>query len=64
MEDKDFNHFLSYTTGHEIKSMEKDGLLEPSSTPESLFGGEAGRAWCWAVADQGLKKRVLGYNDI
>ncbi|KAK1048312.1 hypothetical protein LTS16_004496 [Friedmanniomyces endolithicus] len=62
--DADFEHFLTYTTGHEIKSMEKDGLLEPSNAPESLFGGEAGRAWTWAVADKGLAKRVLGYNDL
>ncbi|KAK4565545.1 hypothetical protein LTR86_004162 [Recurvomyces mirabilis] len=64
LEDKDFEHFLTYTTGHEIKSMEKDGLLDPSSAPESLFGGEAGRAWTWAVADRGLTKRILGYNDL
>ncbi|KAK5112457.1 hypothetical protein LTR62_004213 [Meristemomyces frigidus] len=64
LEDKDFEHFLSYTTGHEIKSMEKDGLLDPSSAPESLFEGEAGRAWTWAVADKGLAQRVLGYNDL
>jgi len=39
-------------------------MLERSSAPESLFGGEAGRAWCWAIADMGLDKRVLGYNDL
>ena len=64
LEDKDFEHFLTYTTGHEMKSMEKDGMLEKSSAPESLFGGEAGRAWAWAVADKGLPKRILGYNDL
>ncbi|KXL47696.1 hypothetical protein M433DRAFT_76864 [Acidomyces richmondensis BFW] len=64
LETKEFEHFLTYTTGHEIKSMEKDGMLEKSSSPESLFGGEAGRAWTWAVADLGLPKRVLGYNDL
>ena len=62
--DAEFDHFLTYTTGHEIKSMEKDGMLEKSSAPESLFGGEAGRAWTWAVADKGLDKRILGYNDL
>ncbi|KAK4897710.1 hypothetical protein LTR27_004482 [Elasticomyces elasticus] len=62
--DAEFEHFLTYTTGHEIKSMEKDGLLEPSNAPESLFGGEAGRAWAWAVADKGLAKRILGFNDL
>ena len=64
LEDKEFEHFLTYTTGNEMKAMEKDGLLEKSSNPESLFGGEAGRAWCWAVADRGLPKTVLGYNDL
>ncbi|KAF2863379.1 hypothetical protein K470DRAFT_268188 [Piedraia hortae CBS 480.64] len=64
LEDDEFEHFLSYTTGHEIKSMEKDSMLEKSSAPESLFGGEAGRAWTWAVSDLGLKKRILGYNDL
>lgn len=47
-----------------MKSMDKDGMLEKSSSPESLFGGEAGRAWAWAVADKGLEKRILGYNDL
>ncbi|SMQ50210.1 unnamed protein product [Zymoseptoria tritici ST99CH_3D7] len=64
LEDSDFEHFLTYTTGHEMKSMEKDGMLEKSSAPESLFFGEAGRAWTWAVADKGLPKRILGYNDL
>jgi hypothetical protein len=47
-----------------MKSMEKDGMLEKSSAPESLFFGEAGRAWTWAVADKDLPKRILGYNDL
>jgi len=64
LEDKDFEHFLTYTTGHEMKSMDKDGMLEKSSAPESLFFGEAGRAWTWAVADKQLPKRILGYNDL
>lgn len=64
LEDQEFEHFLTYTTGHEMKSMEKDGMLEKSSAPESLFFGEAGRAWTWAVADRALEKRILGYNDL
>lgn len=64
LEDAEFEHFLTYTTGHEMKSMEKDGMLEKSSAPEGLFTGEAGRAWTWAVADKGLNKRILGYNDL
>ncbi|TKA65811.1 hypothetical protein B0A49_06967 [Cryomyces minteri] len=64
LEDKEFEHFLTYTTGHELKSMEKDGMMEKSDDPSSLWCGEAGRAWTWAVADKGLEKRVLGYNDL
>lgn len=64
LEDKDFEHFLTYTTGHEIKSMGKDGMLVKSDDPSALWCGEAGRAWAWAVADKGLEKRFLGYNDI
>ena len=59
-----FEHFLTFTTGHEMKAMKRDGLLEPSDDPASLWTGEAGRAWAWAVADKGLEKRLLGYNDI
>lgn len=58
------NHFLTYTTGNEMKALEKDGMMEKSDTPESLWCGEGGRAWAWAVADQGLPKRFIGYNDI
>lgn len=64
LDDKEFEHFLTYTSGSEMKALEKDGLWEASSAPESLFTGEAGRAWSWAVADKGLPKRILGYNEI
>lgn len=59
-----FEHFLTYTTGGEIKSMAKDGMLQKANDPSALWCGEAGRAWAWAVADKGLEKRFLGYNDI
>ncbi|KAJ6197761.1 hypothetical protein J3E72DRAFT_431514 [Bipolaris maydis] len=64
LEGKQFEHFMTYTTGHEIKSMAKDGMLEKSDDPSALWCGEAGRAWAWAVADKDLDKRLLGYNDI
>ncbi|KAF2203557.1 hypothetical protein GQ43DRAFT_447350 [Delitschia confertaspora ATCC 74209] len=64
LEGEQLEHFLTYTTGHQIKSMEKDGMLEKSDDPSALWCGEAGRAWAWAVADKGLEKRFLGYNDI
>lgn len=59
-----FEHFLTYTTSSEIKAMDKDGMMEKSDDPSALWCGEAGRAWAWAVADKGLDKRFLGYNDV
>lgn len=47
-----------------MKSLERDRLFEKSDDPASLWTGEAGRAWAWAVADRGLEKRLLGYNDV
>lgn len=64
LRDDDMEHFLSYTTRAEVRAMEKDGMLEKSEEPASLWCGEAGRAWAWAVAERGLEKRFLGYNDI
>ncbi|KAL1303641.1 hypothetical protein AAFC00_006999 [Neodothiora populina] len=64
LEDKQCEHFLSYTTGHEMKSLAKDDMSEPSENPEALWCGEAGRAWAWAVVDKGLPKRLLGFNDL
>jgi len=64
LEQKDFEHFLTFTTGHEIKALEHDRMLEQSDDPSGLWTGEAGRAWAWAVADRGLEKRLLGYNDL
>ncbi|KAF2146837.1 uncharacterized protein K452DRAFT_355275 [Aplosporella prunicola CBS 121167] len=64
LEDPHFEHFLTFTTGHEMKAMLKDGMLEKSDDPSALWCGEAGRAWTWAVADKQLDRRFLGYNDI
>ncbi|KAF1351140.1 hypothetical protein BDV97DRAFT_330970 [Delphinella strobiligena] len=64
LEDKQCEHFLTYTTGHEMKQTEKDGVMEKSESPEALWCGEAGRAWTWAVMDKKLPKRLLGFNDL
>jgi hypothetical protein len=47
-----------------MKALEKDGLMDRSDDPASLWTGEAGRAWAWAIADKDLEKRLLGYNDV
>lgn len=64
LEDDHFDHFLAYTSHEQIRTLDKDGLIEPSDHPESLWCGEAGRAWTWAVADADLPKRFLGYNEL
>ncbi len=64
LESTDFDHLLAYTTPGVIRLLEEQGVMEPSNNPESLWCGEAGRAWTWAVADKGLPKRFIGYNDI
>lgn len=64
LEHEDLEHFLSYTTREQIKALEKDGLMQPSDHPESLWCGEAGRAWAWAVAGGVSPRRFLGYNDL
>lgn len=64
LEGRDFEGFLSHTTGGEMRAMERDGMMERSDEPGGLWTGEAGRAWAWAVADKGLDRRLLGYNDV
>ncbi|KAF2674537.1 hypothetical protein BT63DRAFT_419822 [Microthyrium microscopicum] len=64
LEDPDLEHFLTFSTGHEMKALEKDRMMEASDDPASLWTGEAGRAWAWAVADKGLERRLIGYNDV
>ncbi|KAB8542135.1 hypothetical protein FH972_025598 [Carpinus fangiana] len=64
LEEPDFEHFLTYTTASEMKALENDGMMERAEDPSSLYTGEAGRAWAWAVMDKHLERRFIGYNDI
>lgn len=64
LEEADFEHFLTYTTASEMKAMDNDGMMEKAEDPSSLYTGEAGRAWAWAVMDKHLERRFIGYNDI
>lgn len=59
-----FLHFLSFQS---TAAMDKAGWLREVGRGDdvaSLFTGEAGRAWAWAVADRGLPKTCIGYNDV
>ncbi|KAG9780454.1 hypothetical protein KCU88_g3768, partial [Aureobasidium melanogenum] len=63
-DEAEFQHFLAYMVSDVL---EKQGWLEEAGRDDQLAGlytGEAGRAWVWAVADKGLEKTCLGYNDI
>jgi len=64
LEGRDFENFLTHTTGGEMRALERDNLMERSNDPSGLWTGEAGRAWTWAVADKGLDRRLLAYNDV
>ncbi|KAI0100328.1 hypothetical protein GGR51DRAFT_532575 [Nemania sp. FL0031] len=57
-----FMHFLTFMRSEIIEDL----MREPSRDNDraGLFTGEAGRAWCWAVADNGLPRTCIGYNDI
>ena len=64
LEGEAFECLINHTTAPMMARMEQEGVWEPSDNPEGLYTGEAGRAWAWAVADQQLEKRYLGYNDL
>ncbi|ERF74567.1 hypothetical protein EPUS_00697 [Endocarpon pusillum Z07020] len=59
----DLDAFLAHATEERMGPLIEAGVMEPSSHPEGLWTGEAGRAWVWAVADMGLERGLLGYND-
>ncbi|KAI1188191.1 hypothetical protein F5B17DRAFT_452023 [Nemania serpens] len=61
-EDDKFIHFLSFMTSESIEGLEGESSRDNDGA--GLYTGEAGRAWCWAVADRGLPKTCIGYNDI
>ncbi|KAK8068795.1 hypothetical protein PG994_005411 [Apiospora phragmitis] len=59
-----FLHLLSFMGS---EAMEERGWLrgiERGHDIASLYTGEAGRAWAWAVADKDLPKTCIGYNDV
>ncbi|KAK8045544.1 hypothetical protein PG993_005568 [Apiospora rasikravindrae] len=59
-----FLHLLSFMG---MDAMESAGWLRDIGRGHdmaSLYTGEAGRAWSWAVADMNLSKTCIGYNDV
>lgn len=63
-DESQFNHFLAHMTTAQLEA--RDWLADAGHTDRfaGLFGGEAGRAWVWAVADKGLTKTCIAFNDL
>ncbi|KAI1124965.1 hypothetical protein F5Y10DRAFT_248211 [Nemania abortiva] len=61
-DDNHFVHYLSFMGSEKIENL----ICEPSrdNNKAGLYTGEAGRTWCWAVADKSLPRTCIGYNDI
>lgn len=59
-----FAHFCSFLKRNNVQEGFRRSIYTESDSPLSLFTGEAGRAWVWAVANQGLEAKCLGYNDL
>ncbi|KAI0395134.1 hypothetical protein F5Y17DRAFT_425334 [Xylariaceae sp. FL0594] len=64
-DDVRFSHFLSFMGSEKLEQMTGEGVNNQRDTEKAgLFTGGAGRAWCWAVADKGLAKTCIGYDDV
>jgi hypothetical protein len=63
-DEEQFSHFLAHMTSEQLEV--RGWLADAGHTDRfaGLFGGEAGRAWVWAVADKGLPKTCIGFNDL
>ena len=62
--DVHFHHLLAYSG---TDNLESQGWLDEAGKSDQfvgLFTGEAGRAWAWAVADKGLKRTCIGFDDL
>ncbi|KAK6088637.1 abscisic acid aba receptor [Seiridium cupressi] len=62
--DKQFEVFLSCMTTDSMKKLRWTKEKGHGDDIVSLYTGEAGRAWVWAVADKGLARTCIGYNDL
>jgi lantibiotic modifying enzyme len=59
---KEAEHFMSHMSSAALA--EQDKLDESEHRDDGLYTGEAGRAWAWAVADKGLDRTCIGFNDL
>ncbi|KAI0872108.1 hypothetical protein GGS24DRAFT_468879 [Hypoxylon argillaceum] len=57
-----FLHFLSFMGSERIEELTRESPHDNDRA--GLYTGEAGRVWCWAVADKSLPRTCIGYNDI
>ncbi|KAI0450895.1 hypothetical protein F5B21DRAFT_410087 [Xylaria acuta] len=60
--DDQFLHFLSFMGSEMVEDLTRNSSRDADNA--GLYTGEAGRAWCWAVADKNLPRTCIGYNDI
>jgi len=63
-DDAEFEHFLSCMSSDTLEDQNWLGDAGRSDKFASLYTGEAGRAWTWAVADKRLNKACIGFNDL
>lgn len=63
-DDAEFRHFLSYMSSEALETRGWMGHAGGSDEFVGLYTGEAGRAWAWAVADKGLERTCIGFNDL
>ncbi|KAI0594100.1 hypothetical protein F4775DRAFT_575280 [Biscogniauxia sp. FL1348] len=61
-DDRHFAHFLSFMDSEALEKRAENAHRDADAA--SLYTGEAGRAWAWAVADRGLPKTCIAYNDL
>ncbi|KAK6212699.1 hypothetical protein LQW54_004966 [Pestalotiopsis sp. IQ-011] len=65
-DDAQFRVFLSCLATDSMAKLGWAGGKDKTRGGESasLYTGEAGRAWVWAVADKKLPRTCIGYNDL
>lgn len=63
-DEEQFSYFLAHMTSEQLEG--RGWLADAGHSDQfaGLFGGEAGRAWVWTVADKGLPKMCIGFNDL